>query len=185
MKKKILLTAVCTIIALSTSACANGVSKANYDAIVKERDSLKEKNEELEQIRKESTQKLLDLQQEQTNKELANVAPITWAETSFGKDGIYLVENPEYMLCIASGVYDTSQESIKDLWETTLLAAATLNAFSNEITYDKISVKYLAQDGTTLIEFSFKRQDGKYTTNGITGELSQALTLVSTLDNIR
>lgn len=180
MKKNFLLIS-CAIVTLSITGCANGVSQKDYDAVVAERDSLKSKNDELEQIRLESTKKILELQQQQTDKDLLNSSAIAWAETSFGENGIYLVENPAYMLCVAPGAYDTTLESINSIFNNVKVSTATLSKFADDIKYDKISIKYLSSENTTLIEFTLKRENDSYSLDGIEGDLMNASSLVAAL----
>lgn len=63
MKKRFFfLTMACFIMI----GCSSTINQSDYNAIVTERDSLKEKNQELERIRLEQTKQIIDLEKKAT-----------------------------------------------------------------------------------------------------------------------
>lgn len=191
MKKSVTIWAIGVLIALSLSGCSQSVKKADYDAVVTERDSLKDKNKDLENKTKDLENKnkeledkkanlvneLLKQQQKQANQQYSHAPALAWARASYGDGGTYLVDNDDYMVCIAPGTYEASYASIKPAFDSYKLSVALLQSISKDILYKKISTKYLAADGSTLLEISVKRDGDSYVLNGISGDLTKSTAL--------
>lgn len=171
MKKKFLFALL--VCSLSLSACSSKISEEQYNTLLEENKKLEEENK-----------KLKDSIQEQNDQNLEQIVPESWAQVSFGEDGVFLIEDSAYMLCIDSGTYEATAEDLARIWQKFLTASSTLASFKSEIGYNKISVKYLATDGTTLIEFTLKNNGDNYILDGITGDLTKSNILVPLLEVI-
>lgn len=190
MKKNLVL--ILALLTFSLSGCSSpAISQESYDAIVAERDSLQEQNavlvqekEDIEKKRDELFKKEMERIQEDTNKELESVGAISWATTSFGEDGIYFIDNLNYMQCIAPSKYPATLDSLNEIWQDFVISSATLDKFSEEINHNKIAVKYQGENGATLIEFVLERQGDSYQLNGITVDFEKVNTLVPILSTL-
>lgn len=171
MKKKLLICALLLTFALS--ACSNGVSQEKYNALVTEKEELQDQYDKLSKYRDELEAK--------TNEE-QSIYPTVWAQTAFGDDCIYLIDNPKYMQCIVPGNNTSSTESISTIWKNFKRANSLLNTKAIVgMPYEKIGIKYLAEDGTALIEFIVTKKDDGYELDSISGDLTKTEDLNSAI----
>ena len=110
--------------------------------------------------------------------------PKVWAITYFGGNCIVLPENGEYLQVISKEKYALSDDGVKAILEKTLEACAALRLFKDDINYDKISMKFLMEDGKEMLDFVLIRKNGNYELESIIGSLSDATTLVPALQEL-
>ena len=78
------------------------------------------------------------------------------------------------MQCIVPGNYTSSVDSISTIWKNFKRANSLLNTKAIEgMPYEKIGIKYLAEDGTALIEFIVTKKDNGYELDSISGDLTK------------
>lgn len=163
MKKGLFICAL--LLTLSLSACSNEVSQEKYNALVTEKEELQDQYDKLSKYRDELEAK--------TNEE-DTLYPTVWAKTAFGDDCISLMDNSKYMQCIVPGNYTSSVDSISTIWKNFKRANSLLNTKAIEgMPYEKIGIKYLAEDGTALIEFIVTKKDNGYELDSISGDLTK------------
>jgi outer membrane murein-binding lipoprotein Lpp len=183
MKKKLIICAL--FLTLALSACSNGISQEKYDTLVTEKEELQKKYDEVSKKRDELAAKVIEHGNTNAEKESKAIAPSVWAKTSFGEDCIYLIDNPKYMQCIVPGNNTSSTESISAIWKNIKTASLLLNTKAVEdIDYEKIAVKYLAEDGTALIEFVLIKQSDGYELDNVSGDLTKATSLSDAITTV-
>lgn len=176
MKKKLIICALFLTFALT--ACSNGVSQEKYNTLATEKEELQKKYDEVAKKRNELATKLIEQENAKNEEETKAISPSIWAKTSFGEDCIYLIDNQKYMQCIVPGNYTSSTDSISAIWKNIRMPNLLLNTEAiSDISYEKIAVKYLAEDGTALIEFILRKVNDGYELDSITGDLTKSTSL--------
>lgn len=202
MKKRIL---ICGVVLMLLLQGCGGVPQEEYDNLVKANEEL---SGELESLKTEyekvnsSYEKLggeyetlkteyekinssyIELVDETVKENMKLSFPKAWATTCFGENCIVLPENSEYLQIIAEEKYALSNDGVKAVWKKMLEACAILGQFKDNINYNKISIKFLMEDGKEMLEFILIRKNGNYELESIIGSLFDATTLVPALQGL-
>lgn len=152
MKKKFIV--LFLLSALLLQSCG-GVSQKEYDDLVSEN---KELSNELTELKTDNKTSVHD----------NNIsAAISWAKSSFGDDCIILSENNDYLQCICQDKYEITQDDLQKMNSRFIDSISLLVPNFNDITYKKISVKFIQPNGNEIIDITIVRTETSYSLDSI------------------
>lgn len=179
MKKRIF---ILTMACLFMTGCSSTISQSDYDAIVTERDSLKEKNQELEQIRLEQTKQIMDLGQKQLDSDTALMEIKAWADVCFGEGITTCLANDMHLSVRINSSYSESAGSIKPIWRECLTAISLLAELN--IDYSTIEMIYFGSEGHPIIMLDLLMGVNGYELNGIMVDAEKTSDYIPALSNV-
>lgn len=179
MKKRFFfLTMACFIMI----GCSSTINQSDYNAIVTERDSLKEKNQELERIRLEQTKQIIDLEKKQLDSDTALIEVESWADVCFGEGIATCLENDMHLSVHVNSSYSESADSIKPIWKECLTAISLLPQLN--IHYSSIEIIYFGSEDHPIIMFDMLMGANGYELNGIMVDAQKTSDYIPSLSNI-
>lgn len=171
MKKLLVALFISTIL---LSGCSSSVSQEDYDAKVKE----------LESVQKE----LADLKEEKAQKGIDQAAAKAWVSESFGDNASCTIMDNDLYVSLNSG-YTLSEKSIEALWNDINAALSLYGAYYREspeqLPYDSVTILVLEEEtGLDMISFQFiKAADGSFSQNTSMVNLQDINEIVPYLNN--
>lgn len=173
---------ILTMAWLFMTGCSSTISQSDYDAIVTERDSLKEKNQELERIRLEQTKQIMDLGQKQFDSDTALVDIESWAAVCFGEGITTCLANDMHLSVHVNSSYSESADSIKPIWKECLIAISLLPELN--IDYSSIEIIYFGANDHPIIMFDLLMGMNGYELNGIMVDAQKASDYIPALSDV-
>lgn len=188
MKRTFCLLLCCLVFLLS--AC--GVPQLDYFDLLEENASLSEENaslqaevESLKSENKSIKDEYVSYKLEQSNLTVSDISGSSWAETSFGKDTICLInEEKTQFQCLANNKYEVSKEGISALWSDYLLSVALLGSISEDIPYETISVKFFNYSDVYIMDIVLRRNNDKYELDAISCNYIYMVEVLDTLNEL-
>lgn len=156
------------------TGCSSSVSKEEYDAKVKELDSVQAE--------------LAELKKEKAEEGINQAGAKAWVVESFGENANYTVMDNDLYVAINSG-YTLSEKSIEALWNDVNAALSLYGSYYREnpdqLPYDSVTILVLEEEtGLDMISFQFlKAADGSFTQNTSMVNLQDINEIVPYLNN--
>lgn len=191
MKKKALyIASLCLIL----SGCSSGISQEQYESVSamassleSEKDALTIEKESLAAENKSLTQKygkLMDEKSNQVTEELDNSYARAWLTTSFGDNSVCLLGDSTYLQCISGKTYSITKEGVTEIYNDLLSSLATLAYVQNNIKYDSISIKFLDNSNTHIMDIVLKKIDGSFELDSILCNATHTSEIIPALNNL-
>lgn len=186
--KKWILSSLSLALLLLLTACGNGISSEDYEAVVAENTSLKSEIESLtaeNESLSESNKELLDEKTEQVMDQLPDAYSTAWVKAAFGDNSIcFSGDDNKHLQCIAGNTYSISSEGISDLWSDLLLSLTTLAYVKDSISHEIISIKFLDPSGTYILEVTLNLNEDSDMLQAIMCNVVHADVIIPALQNV-
>lgn len=169
------------VLCLTFSLSACGVSTEDYEALATENAALQEPVEsleaEVETLSSENEslsakiQTLMDEKTEQVLAEMNDSYEKAWVTTSFGDDSIFFTDNNSYLQCVSGETYELTYDGISKLWNDMLTSVSLLaymqSTFSDQMSPERICVKFFDPSDTYLLEVTLKKNSDSYVLDAV------------------